>query len=325
MKHLVFGAGGQVGSSLAERLALMGEEVFAFYRPGREVEDLRALGVRAVHGDLLDEESVRRAVAGMDNVYNCAAVAEGTAARMQAVNVLAVNSIILACRGKQVNRIVHLSCASVHGDATGEPIDETAPVRPESPHARSKAEAERVVHAYFGQPDLRITVLRLPVPVGPDDARTTLPLVAELRARPRASFAAAPGRAVSFVDAIDAARAALAAAADDRAIGRTYLVRSFDATPGEFAEALGRAIGIASPRGGVGRGAGILSRLWVRAGRTRRIADVWEELARSLLVSDGRIRSELGFSPEHTLESTAARIAGAYWDREIARLGRPPE
>ncbi len=322
MKHLIFGATGLVGAQLAERLVLQGEEVYAFCRPGSEADALSALGVRPVTGDLLDEDSIRRAVVGMDNVFNCASATGGAAARLQAVNVLAVNAIILACRGKQVNRIVHLSCASVHGPTTGEPVTEEAALRPADDYARSKVEAERVVEAYVGQPDLRLTTLRLAVPVGPLDTRVVAPLIEAFRLDRGTSWAGAGGPTVSFVDIRDVARAAILAAADDRAIGRTYLLKSFDATPGAFAAALGRAVGLASPAGGSalhGFGSRLLGRLtggWRRAGRAV------DDLARSPLVSDERIRRELGFAPEHDLESTVEHIARVYWEREIERFGR---
>jgi dihydroflavonol-4-reductase len=322
MKHLIFGATGLVGAQLAESLALRGEEVYAFCRPGSEAEVLRGLGVRPVAGDLLDEESIRRAVGGMDNVYNCAAAAGGAASRLQAVNVLAVNAIILACRGKQVNRIVHLSCASVHGSERGMPLDEDAPFHPADDYARSKVEAERVVAAYLGQPDLRITTLRLAVPVGPDDTKIVGPLMEAFRLDRRAFSADAASPAVSFVDVRDAARAAILASTDDRAIGRTYLVRSFDATPSAFAAAVARAIGVASPAGrrvSKAWAARLLGRLM---GGSERLSRVLDELARCPRVSDERIRRELGFLPEHDLESTAAHIARAYWEREIERFGR---
>lgn len=324
MKHLILGATGLVGAQLAERLALRGEEVYAFCRPGAEAETLRSLGVRPVTGDLLDEESIGRAVAGMDNVYNCAVVTEGAAARLQAVNVLAVNAIILACRGKQINRIVHFSCASVHGSDSAMPVDEDAPFRPPDDYARSKVEAERVVAAYVGQPDLRITTLRLATPVGPDDTRVVGPLIEALRIDRAAFSDDAGGPIVSFVDVRDAARAAILASADDRAIGRTYLVRSFDATPSAFAAALGRALGVASPAGRrASRGwtARLLGRLM---GGSQRAFRALDDLTRCPRVSDDRIRRELGFAPEHDLESTAAHIARVYWDREIERFGRGP-
>lgn len=322
MKHLVIGATGLVGAQLAERLALHGEEVYAFCRPGSEAEALRAIGVRPVFGDLLDEDSVRRAVAGMDNVFNCAAATDGTARQLQAVNVLAVNTMILACRGKQVNRIVHVSCASVHGAAAGTPVSEDAPLRPADAYARSKVEAERVVEAYVGQPDLRIATLRLALPVGPSDMRIVGPLIEAFRFRRSVSWAGVDGPAVSFADVRDVATAALLVARDDRAIGRTYLVKSFDATPAAFAAALGRAVGLASPGGESGLwrwGARLLGRLAAGSHGADRALD---EMSRSPLVSDERVRRELGFAPEHDLESTVDHIARVYWEREIERFGR---
>jgi nucleoside-diphosphate-sugar epimerase len=241
------------------------------------------------------------------------------------VNALAVNTILLACRGLHVNRIVHVSCALVHGlRPDGEPADENTPFLAETPYAHSKAEGEMVAQAYSGQPDLRVTVLQPVTPLGARDCRTTEVLMTAYR-QPGSISAAEGEPASSFVDARDVARAAALVAADDRAVNRTYIVRGFDATLAELVGALcsERDGDAAPPLSHAGR-----SRLkgWPRfrprpqPGLSPAMADA---LTRPRTFDDSRIRGELGFQPEFDLRATAEAMAASYWEREIERLREP--
>ena len=74
MKVLVTGAAGFLGGHLVDMLLERGDEVRAMVRPAEDASRLRKLdGVEVVLGDLVDRESLKRAVQGMRGVYNVAA------------------------------------------------------------------------------------------------------------------------------------------------------------------------------------------------------------------------------------------------------------
>jgi len=69
LKIALFGAGGHIGSRIAEEAAVRGHEVTAVVRDVARFAADRP-GIRAVQGDILDPASVARAVAGHDAVVN---------------------------------------------------------------------------------------------------------------------------------------------------------------------------------------------------------------------------------------------------------------
>ncbi len=75
MKVFVTGATGFIGSHLALKLARSGYEVHALYRDEAKAAVLRHPGIRLFKGDILDYESVAKAVSGCTNVFHTAAFA----------------------------------------------------------------------------------------------------------------------------------------------------------------------------------------------------------------------------------------------------------
>ena len=73
MKVLVTGATGFIGGNLARELLARGHEVVALVRPGSNTLAIDDTGVKRVEGDILDVDSVRRAVSGCRAVFHCAA------------------------------------------------------------------------------------------------------------------------------------------------------------------------------------------------------------------------------------------------------------
>src|SRR5260370_1897786 len=71
VKVLVTGAAGFLGGHLVDMLVERGDEVRAMVRPVEDASRLRKLErVEVVHGDLTDLESLKRAVQGVQRVYN---------------------------------------------------------------------------------------------------------------------------------------------------------------------------------------------------------------------------------------------------------------
>jgi len=115
MKVVIFGATGQTGRLLIERAVSEGHEVTAFVRdPGRL--NLPGRSVRVVQGDVLDAESVDRAVAGQEAVL----VALGTATRgSPPVLPQGIRHILDAMGKHRVKRIVVLSAAGALREPAG--------------------------------------------------------------------------------------------------------------------------------------------------------------------------------------------------------------
>lgn len=168
----VTGAAGFIGSRLVERLAGEGRRVVAldcllehpYPAAGKEVR-LKALGLLPgveTHRVDLADPGLADLLSGVDAVVNLAALTgldpDASAADYRRANVEATGSLVEACLGAGVGRLVHASTSSVYG-AVAEG-DETAPLEPISEYGRTKLEGERLVLGAATERGLPATVLR---------------------------------------------------------------------------------------------------------------------------------------------------------------------
>ncbi|MBI5467940.1 MAG: NAD(P)H-binding protein [Deltaproteobacteria bacterium] len=70
MNILVFGASGNIGASLVERLGALGHSVRAFVRRDISSNSLRERGIRVFRGDLGDSEAIKPALEGAEAIIN---------------------------------------------------------------------------------------------------------------------------------------------------------------------------------------------------------------------------------------------------------------
>ena len=149
MKVLVFGGAGFLGSYVVDELVNRGYEVAVFDL----LDSLYANGdARTIVGSILDEDSVRAAVAGQDAVYNFAGLADLNDSIDKPVETVQLNvmgnlNILEACRHKKVNRFIYASSLYVfsHKGAF---------------YGASKKSSELIVEQYGQQYDLGYTVIR---------------------------------------------------------------------------------------------------------------------------------------------------------------------
>jgi len=98
-----------------------------------------------------------------------AAAAENEATAL-AVNVGGFRNLLAACERFKVARVIWASTLAVYGSAAlyqGDPVDETAPRRPETFYGLTKVLAEDLARFYREVRGLDLTGLRLPVVFGP--------------------------------------------------------------------------------------------------------------------------------------------------------------
>ena len=159
MKVFVTGVNGYIGTVLASYLAERGLDVVGldtgFYRDGWLFSDNRRLAVtpRILNKDL-------RAVtpgdlAGCDAVAHLAELSNDPLGQNRPEVTHQINhggslSLAQAARQAGVRRFVYTSSCSVYGAGTGEFLDETAPVNPQTAYAECKVLVERDVGAMSG-------------------------------------------------------------------------------------------------------------------------------------------------------------------------------
>jgi len=177
MKRVMLtGASGFIGSHVATALLDSGYEVRALVRPGSTLPFINP-ALEAVSGDILDADSVAKAVEGCDAVIHTAALYTFWTPRpklMYDVNVGGTRTVLDAAIRRGVERIVYTSTVStVKLYTDGRLADETLDAEPSDlagHYKRSKFQAEMEARRYASE-GAPIVIVNPTFPVGPRDMK----------------------------------------------------------------------------------------------------------------------------------------------------------
>lgn len=189
-KVLVTGAGGFIGSHLAEVLAKKGAKVRAFLRYNsrnhfghleRLNEIVKEMEIHT--GDLRDRDAVRRAVKGCDVVFHLGALigipySYKNPADVYDTNLGGTLNILDAVKEFDVEKAVLTSTSEVYGTPLYVPIDEKHPLQTQSPYAASKVASDKAGESYFHSFNLPVATIRPFNTFGPrQSARAVIPSI----------------------------------------------------------------------------------------------------------------------------------------------------
>ena len=153
MKIFLTGATGYIGAQLAKQLASQGHTVHALFRSQNKTGDLRSEEyILLFLGDIMDKESLEKAMEGCDAVFHVAAFAKPWHKDPQTfyrLNVQGAENVFITAKMVGVKRVVFTSTAGVISPSNGAPSDEKTPRNtPLSTHyEKSKAQAEMLANS----------------------------------------------------------------------------------------------------------------------------------------------------------------------------------
>jgi nucleoside-diphosphate-sugar epimerase len=191
--------------------------------------------LEVIIGDIRDRELLRKALRNVKYVFHLAAlppsaVPATTSGDVHAVNVEGTLNLLYAALTEGVWRVVVGSCASVYGNAEAVPVDEDAPLRPNSLFAASKVAAETYCRAFQARHELDTVMLRYFTAYGPRQRAThrgaLIPGLIEAIRHRRTFVDVDEGCAEDFIYVDDVVAATLAAARAPRATGRAINIGS---------------------------------------------------------------------------------------------------
>lgn len=234
-KVLVTGAGGFIGSHLAEQLVKEGAQVRAMVHyngAGRwgwldQSEHVGEMDVFA--GDIGDAECVRAAVRDCEVVFHLAALIaipySYRAPRSYVrTNVEGTLNVLQAALDQGRPRVVHTSTSEVYGTAITVPISEDHPLQGQSPYSASKIGADKIAESFYKSFELPVVVARPFNTFGPrQSARAVIPTIISqlLAGRTQVSLGSlSPTRDLNYVS--NTVEGFLAAGSHPAAVGGTF-------------------------------------------------------------------------------------------------------
>jgi len=190
-KILITGAGGFIGSNLAELMVRSGYQVRGMVRYNSASSygwldstpyDLKQ-EMELVMGDIRDLHFVKKAVRGCDGVINLASLIaipysyKSPESYVQ-TNIIGALNVLQAVRECAIDKLVQISTSEVYGSAQFVPITEEHPLVAQSPYAAAKIGADQMALAFYRSFETPVTIVRPFNTYGPrQSSRAIIPTI----------------------------------------------------------------------------------------------------------------------------------------------------
>jgi nucleoside-diphosphate-sugar epimerase len=328
LKVLVTGASGFLGGHLTELLTAKGFEVVAMVRKTSDTSLINRLGLEKRVADVTNRQSLRTAVKGLDAVIHLAAyyTFHGKNELYDLVTVQGTRNILDACLQEGVVRFIYCSSTEAIGVVDDIPAQEDHTPNPQYEYGKSKLRAERVVREYYEK--LETTIIRPSGIYGPRNLHDisyyfiTSCAKNSLATRMLIDHGSA---VVQFVHAKDAAHGFYLALTNANSIGNTYFIseerwHTYREVYGILSRIIGRRPPTLSLSKPVAKAliypvfiAKSLFGEWSFFSDPKTVNAVTSNRAYSI----EKAKSELGYSPQYSLEDGLKETVQWYRDNAI--------
>jgi len=174
MKILVTGGTGFTGHNLSKKLLQDGHQVRLLVRSRSRVALDPNPALEIHEGDIRDRAAVDKAVAGVEKIFNIAAMfrsASSVDRDYHDIHVEGTRYLLEAAVKYSVGRFVHCSTVGVHGDVKVPPATEESPYAPADIYQRTKLEGELLAREFAAKYGVALSVVRPTAIYGPGDMR----------------------------------------------------------------------------------------------------------------------------------------------------------
>jgi len=252
MRALVTGATGFIGANLVAALLARGHQVRIVRRPTSRLDALAGLEYEEAIGDILDVDSLRRAMSGCDWVFHVAGAADywrSKPDRLYQLNVIGTRHVVEAALAVGIQCMVHTSSVAALGvPSHGQIGDESmrfnlTPQAFRYGHSKYLAELEVLAAVEQGLPAV---IVNPSVVLGPRDINLISGSLVREVYRRWIPFAMPGG--MNLVD-VEAVVAGHIAAAERGRVGERYILGGVNLTHWELLCLVARVVGQRPPIG----------------------------------------------------------------------------
>ena len=332
---LVIGANGYLGSHVTRQLVAAGHDVRVMVRQGANTIGIDDLATERFVGDIWDDDTLRAAMTGCDDVYYCVVDARGwltDPAPLYRTNVEGTRSVLeVACavhRENPLRRFVFTSSYATVNRRRGHLATESDEITDErglTDYVRSRVQAERMVLAAARDGRLPAVAMCVSTTYGPGDwGRTPHGAIIAGAAFGKLPFVLG-GIELEAVGVDDAAAAMILAAERGRT-GQRYLVSDRMISNAEVVRIAAEAAGVPAPTKTIplpvfyALAAVGTAKSRLRGSDERLTLNALRLMRAEARVDAGKARRELGWQPTPVQESI--RAAARWWvDLRAAKRG----
>jgi dihydroflavonol-4-reductase len=251
MTALVIGANGYLGSHVTRQLVADGQDVRVMVRPEANTIGIDDLKVTRFLGDIWNDDVLRDAMAGVDDVYYCVVDTRGwlrDPAPLFHTNVEGTRNVLEVATAADLKRFIFTSSYVTVGRRRGRRATEDDAIvdRGLTPYVRSRVQAENLVLEYARERGLPAVAMCVSTTYGGRDwGRTPHGAIIAGAAFGKLPFTMS-GISLEAVGIDDAARAMILAAEKGR-VGERYLISEKMITNADVARIAAEAAGVPPP------------------------------------------------------------------------------
>ena len=249
---LVIGANGFLGSHVTRQLVAAGHDVQVMVRDGANTVGIDDLDTERFVGDIWDNDTLRAAMTGCDDVYYCVVDARGwlsDPAPLFHTNVDGTRNVIAVAKDVAPHRFIFTSTYATVDRRRGRRASETDVITAErtlTAYVRSRVQAERLVLAAAREGSLPAVAMCVSTTYGPGDwGRTPHGAIIAGAAFGKLPFVLS-GIELEAVGVDDAAAAMILAAEHGR-VGERYLISEKMISNADVVRIAADAAGVPTP------------------------------------------------------------------------------